>query len=257
MTLVDDGAGAVRAFERDDIDLIIMDCQMPVMDGFEATGAIRRLETATEGRERTPIVALTANAMEGDRNKCLAAGMDDYLAKPFMQADLVEMLSRWLPDIGTVLEEQSTVLAIAHPIDSKTPETDEADEIDPGALERIRQMAGSKGTDLLINVMGCYLQRTPALINDLASAARRADHDEISRLAHGLKSSSANLGATRLSSQCKEVETACRSGKVDDIGARVEKIVADYEIVALALRTTCDRLKVETDKESTPMLARH
>ena len=107
VTLVEDGNSAVQAFEHGNIDLVFMDCQMPGMDGFEATAAIRRLEETGGGRARTPIVALTANAMEGDRDRCLAAGMDDYLAKPFMQADLIAMLSRWLPDDRRALVEKS------------------------------------------------------------------------------------------------------------------------------------------------------
>jgi signal transduction histidine kinase/CheY-like chemotaxis protein len=92
------GADALAVLERERIDLVLMDCQMPVMDGFEATRRIRAAEHARgEGAARIPIVALTANAIQGDRERCLAAGMDDYLAKPFSQASLISVLARWLP----------------------------------------------------------------------------------------------------------------------------------------------------------------
>jgi CheY-like chemotaxis protein len=88
-----DGREAVERWARGDIDLVFMDCQMPTVDGFQATREIRERES---GRRRVPIVALTANSMVGDRERCLAAGMDDYLAKPFVSADLVAVLGRWV-----------------------------------------------------------------------------------------------------------------------------------------------------------------
>ncbi len=257
VTLVEDGSGAVQAFQRENFDLVFMDCQMPGMDGFEATEAIRRLEKADSDGIRTPIIALTANAMEGDRNKCLAAGMDDYLAKPFMQADLIAMLSRWLLEDGTASAERSIGPVPIDPDNADPIDAEASDEIDQAALSRIRQMAGSRGTELLIKIIGRYLEKTPALIGDLAAATKRADYDQVHHLAHGLKSSSANLGADRLSAQCKEVETACRIGEVDGIKAMVEKIVSDYENVALALRFERDRIKARAGELSAPSLTLH
>ncbi len=90
-----DGRAAVAAFERGGHDIILMDCQMPVMDGFEATAAVRQREIGTG--QRIPIVALTANAMRGDREECLAAGMDDYVSKPIQPDALAAVLDRWCP----------------------------------------------------------------------------------------------------------------------------------------------------------------
>jgi CheY-like chemotaxis protein len=98
VSVVPDGAQAVQAVRGDTYDLVLMDWQMPVMDGFEASQAIRELEGA---RAQTPIVALTANAMPGDRERCLAAGMDDYLSKPIRQDALAETLARHLPRSST------------------------------------------------------------------------------------------------------------------------------------------------------------
>lgn len=95
VVMVDNGADAVAALEREPFDLVLMDIQMPIMDGFTATRAIRTREDGAEGR--LPIIALTAHAVEGDRERCLAAGMDDYLAKPFQIAIFREMLKRYLP----------------------------------------------------------------------------------------------------------------------------------------------------------------
>jgi CheY-like chemotaxis protein len=97
--LAGDGREALEAVAQGSYDLVLMDCQMPEMDGFAATAAIRTLEVARRnvGRRRIPVIALTANAMKGDRERCLAAGMDDYLAKPFTLGQLGEVLARWLP----------------------------------------------------------------------------------------------------------------------------------------------------------------
>ena len=94
---VENGRLAVEAVMRERFDLILMDCQMPEMDGFTATAAIRQQEREAADHRHVPIIALTANAMEGDRARCLAAGMDDYLAKPFTLAQLSEMLTKWAP----------------------------------------------------------------------------------------------------------------------------------------------------------------
>jgi two-component system, sensor histidine kinase and response regulator len=94
--LAENGRQAVEAILRERYDLVFMDCQMPVLDGFAATATIRRHEASIGTGHHIPIIALTANAMEGDRDKCLAAGMDDYLSKPFSQEDLRAALQRWM-----------------------------------------------------------------------------------------------------------------------------------------------------------------
>ena len=248
VTLVEDGRSAVQAFESGGFDLVFMDCQMPGMDGFEATTVIRRLEETDGDQARTPIVALTANAMEGDRDRCLAAGMDDYLAKPFMQADLIAMLSRWLPNDGRTLVETSDVpknvdLRAPKPADTEVPSV-----IDPAALDRVRQMAGSRGSDLLVKIIGRYLEKTPPLLDELTAAAGRADYDAVRKVAHSIKSSSANLGALRLFEQCKEVETACRLGQVAGFEVMVQEIVSGYESASTALKLECARIKSEGEE---------
>jgi len=96
VTVADNGGEALAAFEHSSFDLVLMDMQMPVMDGIEATQAIRAREA--DSQQHLPIVALTANAVASDRERCLAAGMDDYLAKPFSLPQLMEVLERWLPE---------------------------------------------------------------------------------------------------------------------------------------------------------------
>ena len=124
VTAVNEGREALFTFAKGKFDIVLMDCQMPGMDGFEATRMIRDLETTT-GRIRTPIVALTANALRQDRDVCLAVGMNDYLSKPFIEADLILMVEKWLPgrvslrpkDDGKIPDVELEVAAVAEAVD--------------------------------------------------------------------------------------------------------------------------------------------
>ncbi len=144
---------AIRAMDAATYDAVLMDCQMPVMDGFTATGEIRRREQ-TSGAARVPIIALTANAMEGDRERCLAAGMDDFLCKPFTQQQLATLLRRWLA-LRALPESERRDL-------SRIP------LIDPGTLRNIAALA--KPT-LLNSMIELYLQHSPDLIAAIETAA--------------------------------------------------------------------------------------
>lgn len=251
-TLAEGGEEAVQAFEQGSFDLVFMDCQMPGMDGFEATRAIRDLEKAAEGRDRTPIIALTANAMAGDRDLCLAAGMDDYVTKPFRYNDLATVFARWLRDGGSLSGELDDLDAVATTELVNAADAAASRAIDPAALRRIRQMAGSKGDDLLVEIIGRYLENTPDLLMELAAAMEKADYEKILHFVHSLNSSSANLGASQLSERCKQVENTCRTGAFDDIEDGVEKIVVEYETVTRALRAERTRIKAGIVSPSVP-----
>jgi HPt (histidine-containing phosphotransfer) domain-containing protein len=189
-----------------------MDCQMPEMDGYAATRAIRKSETC-----QTRIIALTANALAGDSDQCLAAGMDDYISKPFTLQTLRASLERWLPAgvEGAALPAAEEGTGAVGPVDAK-------------ALENIRALQAPGGPNLLSRVIGLYLSGSPKLLEDLREAAVRRDADALRNASHTLKSSSANLGALSLSSLCKELETNAREGRVDDAAEAVAGIEAEY-----------------------------
>ncbi len=172
---------------------VLMDCQMPVMDGLTATAEIRRRE-AKSGLPRLPIIALTANAMEGNRDRCLAAGMDDFLPKPFKQRELASLLRRWAP---------------AGP-DPQHSETPQPPLMDPGVL---RDIAALGRPALLGSLIDLYLQHSPTLISSIESAAREAQPKALGEALHTLKSSTANLGGTRLAMLLKECETRVNQGE--------------------------------------------
>lgn len=186
-------------------DLILMDCQMPVMDGYQTTAAIRQRETGASGR--LPIVALTANAMEGERCKCLAAGMDDYLSKPYSRAQLETTLARWLvPDtIAATAESAATAGALRQGRDPALNMT---------FLDQFRELDPVGGLGLIKEIMAVYLDNSLALLRQVEQGLVAGDADALRRAAHSLKSSSANVGAEKLSKLFLELEVLGRDGQL-------------------------------------------
>jgi signal transduction histidine kinase/DNA-binding response OmpR family regulator/HPt (histidine-containing phosphotransfer) domain-containing protein len=196
------GEEALHSVQADDFDVILMDCQMPVMDGFAATTEIRRHEQQ-RGRARSmPIIAITANALQGDRESCLAAGMDDYLSKPFTQQALGQTLSRWISLPRT---------AAAPPEGDGPPSGDDSDAISRQALDNIRALSPANGDALLERVLQAFLRDTPAHLHTLRQAIAEDDAEQLRKTAHSLKSSAANVGADALAQRSKELEQLARN----------------------------------------------
>ncbi len=245
---VDDGRAALAALERESYDLVLMDCQMPVLDGWAATMAWRRREDATGGR-RVPIVALTANIIKGIREQCLAAGMDDYLSKPFEQAQLAAILSRWLPaadDSTFALSEPSVPVPIPDsaagdalatpPATARSGSTTATDSLlDERVLAQIRELRQPGQPSLLSKIVGLYLDSAPALLQRLRDAVAAGDSEALRQAAHSLKSSSANLGATRLAALCRELEQRGRDRRLEDAATLVWELDRRYARVREAL----------------------
>ncbi len=236
-----DGQAALDALSLSPYDAVMMDCQMPIMDGYEATARIRRKEQVEPGSRRTPIIALTANALEGDRERCLAAGMDDYLSKPLRQEALQETLARWLPAAraGTQVAAPSGGPPVATPAlvgrGPAAPET--ASPLDRKALDALRAMERAGVPNMFEKVVALFLRTTPDQIRELREAIGRADAGAVHNTAHSLKSTSATLGATRLSALCKDLEAQARSGSLDGAAAACDAIEAEYARVARALES--------------------
>lgn len=207
-----DGREALLLAGRNRYAAIFMDCQMPGMDGFEAAGAIRAMEARGEGAGRTPIVALTAYAMAGDRERCLAAGMDDYLSKPFGMAALQTVVARWLTGGG-----------MAAPVEGHGGEA--AAPVDRTALERLAalQPAGENGA--LRKIIALYVDQAERLLAALRGAVSRLDPAALEGAAHTLKSCSAGLGALPLAGICRELERLGRTGNLANAG----ELLADLE----------------------------
>ncbi|MDY0047174.1 MAG: ATP-binding protein [Thauera propionica] len=224
--LAENGVEAVTACQRTQFDFILMDCQMPVMDGFEAT---RRILADRQDVTGCPIVAMTANTMQGDRERCLEAGMVDFLAKPYRQAELVEVIARWLD-----APESKAVAAAPAPAEAVTPTPAPADALDTAVLRTIAAQHSS-GNALLRKVVGVFREDGRRQLESLQAAWHNGDIATATRAAHTLKSSSASLGALWLSARCREVELALRAGDTAPIDAGIADIVQGFETAVTAL----------------------
>jgi two-component system, sensor histidine kinase and response regulator len=245
------GIEAIRAFDGSRYDLILMDCQMPEMDGYETTRAIRQKEEGRPRSARTPIVALTAHAMEGDREVCIAAGMDDYLSKPFKRDGLYAVLDRWVVSkAGCAEQRQGTLDAVpsARPDPHQEGEQGQADPqhneqplIDMNFLDVIASLDTTGSDHILEKVVRLFFNNSPALLSEIHAAAAREDHDALGRAAHTLKSTSANLGARSLAELCRTLEAQCRMDVPGDTAALVAQIEGEYARVLCALEEELTR----------------
>jgi CheY-like chemotaxis protein len=217
---VANGIEAVDAVNGLPYDAVLMDCQMPEMDGFEATAAIRRLGGA---RRDIPIIAMTANAMAGDRERCLAAGMDDYVAKPVIEKELEAVLLRWIAP-----PRERT----ARPAGSQPPSEP---AVDVKALEELRHLGGDDGDDMSGELIALYLRDAPALLAAMRAAAAAGDAPALRQAAHGLKSSSGYLGARCLSQMCAELERQARQGAPGDCAPALEAAGREFARVQAEL----------------------
>ncbi|HUE64342.1 MAG TPA: MHYT domain-containing protein [Rhizomicrobium sp.] len=201
------GAAAVRLTMRESFDLILMDCEMPEMDGFDATRCIRERE---QGAKRSPIIALTAHALADIRTKCLEAGMDDFLTKPFDESQMGEALHRWIGQLARPLPSDQ---AVRH----DGPLTAPAEPIDSEVLAEINAFQGPKGKMLFRRVVSRFAGTAPGLAASLNEQFTAGNAEEMWRIAHSLKSSAAALGANRLAQHAGEIEQLAREKGLDAV----------------------------------------
>ncbi len=213
------GRLAVEAAMQHRYDLILMDCQMPVMDGFEATTEIRRRQEVTGGR--TPIVAMTANAMQGDRERCLTAGMDDYLSKPIRRDRLTAVLAQWVPAGGSPAQASpgaSTNGATPTPVKPKTPASP------PIRVSEVEALLGSD-PDTVHRYLRLFVTTSAPLLADLECAITGGEPMIAAQVAHRLRGPAATLGADRFAAVLSEMEERALEGHVVDMAGfrRVEQ----------------------------------
>ncbi|WP_372683835.1 response regulator, partial [Desulfosarcina sp.] len=227
--LVSNGREALKAFSRCSYDLVFMDCQMPVLDGYQATADIRRQEENKGGLQHTPIIALTAHALEGDKQKCLAAGMDDYMNKPFRSEEMLAMIERWAGDRPADKKKPTPPENGIEPKQAR----DESKEnptasIDRQILNTLKELQIEGEPDFLERVVVTYLDGSHPLIGQLETAFSEKNIDEMRLIAHRLKSSSANVGAMRLSEFSRMLEKDCAKNAGEDAEMMVSAIVAEF-----------------------------
>ncbi len=238
------GIEALSAIRRLPYNVILMDVQMPEMDGLEAT---RRIRASQTGSARPRIIAMTANAMRGDREACLAAGMDDYIAKPIDIRELVRALESCEPlqapdaDVKSESVVRAEAPAALHPVllePSVSLAVAPNDTLDPAAIKRLLATLGSKGPALLPGLIGSFLKDAAKLQAQARKAYETGKPEDLRRAAHTLKSGSATFGARVLSSACQELEALSKEGKLDGaegLLASIEKEMSKVEVALLAL----------------------
>ena len=224
VVVASDGYEALRAASTSNFDVILMDCQMPGMDGYAATRAIRTREMQAngEGAHPVPIIAMTAFAMKTDRDDCLAAGMTDYLSKPFTRSELHAILEKYLCEGAPVASATSAMTPDSATLAPVLP------PIDSAAFATIENLEALGATGVVQRVLSAYLSEAPPLLERLEAALREVSADELSRAAHSLKSSSSNVGALVLSSLCQQAEALGRSGTCAGATAIVDSIRSEF-----------------------------
>ncbi|MCS1407998.1 MAG: Signal transduction histidine-protein kinase BarA [Verrucomicrobia subdivision 3 bacterium] len=191
---ISNGLEAIAILNQSSFPVILMDCQMPELDGYETTKRIREMEAKTPNRKRTRIIAMTANDMEGDRQKCLGAGMDDYISKPVM-----------LPDVEAALS--AITLERPAPVNDAPPEAD-VPRLDPKVLANFRKLDPNSSYAPLGGLAELFSKEIPRQVQAIQAAIDAGNQKELNRIAHTFKGSANNIGARRLAAHCLQLESA-------------------------------------------------
>lgn len=231
-----DGRQAVAAAKANQYALILMDCEMPVLDGFAATELIRSDEKRLQ-KTSTPIIALTAHAISGAREKCITSGMDDFLSKPFSLFSLQLIVNKWLLIRSivpkTTFSSNKTRHISQDNVSVLNQQSSDLDLLDQNVLHRLHNKKKKNGSSLAEKVINIYLEQSPRLLAKLITATQKEDVDAIKGISHTLKSSSINVGAIRLSDLCEKLEHSCGQGHIETVV--VENVHKTYSDVAAAL----------------------
>ncbi len=268
--VVENGQEAVKAVSRTSYDLVLMDCQMPEMDGLEATCKIREVESVkhkalgvrSEGQEsefsetpdalpltphenlRIPIIALTANALSGDRETCLAAGMDDFLTKPVRVEELGAMISKWLPHPGEDNETDHPITEKARKDFATLPPC-----LDATILENLKKLAGEDDPDFFLTVIDQFLSDLPRYFEGLQQAIDRQDPEALIKTAHACKGSSSSIGALSLMEISYALELVGRERLMEAVPAKFEQWLQVQNRTIHALQQEREQLTAEVQRE--------
>jgi two-component system sensor histidine kinase/response regulator len=241
--VVADGRQAVEAVGRHAYDIVFLDCEMPILDGYEAAQEIRQLEkqnaVKSDGRPsgHLPIVALTAHLSPADRTRGFESGMDDYVSKPFNLQTLHDVLGTWVGERRAESAEPPVSPPSTRPGSAVTDES----PISEKALERTLELDRIRGGGVFARVVRAFLTEAPATLADLRTAARKGDAAGMARSAHALRSASLNVGAESMATLCKEVESLGKNGNAEDAAASATRIDELYPAVKTSLEDRLER----------------
>ncbi|MFH2122259.1 MAG: response regulator [Pseudomonadota bacterium] len=235
--LVENGREGVAAASEKEYDLILMDCHMPEMDGFSATREIRKHE-AESGNKRVPVIALTGDVQMGIREQCQAAGMDDYLSKPFYLDDLQKIMGKFLKSCMIARQVIVAGAAPAGTLDAKSL-------LDQRRLDMIRALQRPDRPNVLTRIITLYQQNSPALLRAIRDAVSSGDSVGLQEAAHSLKTASANLGAVTLAAICKELEDLGQAEKAEAAKELVVKLEESFLEALAAFRVELENVADE------------
>ncbi|GAC1402028.1 MAG: hypothetical protein NVSMB56_17080 [Pyrinomonadaceae bacterium] len=239
--IVSNGREAVNALECEHFDIILMDCQMPEMDGYEATAEIRRREATRGENGRHIIIAMTAHALQGDRERCLAAGMDDYISKPVKTKDLRGVLQNWSAS-AKQSKGKANKIEVEPPLRNDANENDQQADalpheiIDVSVLDSYRVFEDEMNPRLVTELIDIFLGDAPQRIAIMKDALAHDDTLRLKREAHTLKGSSATLGARQLNKLCQTVEECAQNeAATNDAADILSQLSAEFDRVRAAL----------------------
>ena len=233
--VANNGWEALQLLQRCEIDAVLMDCQMPEMDGLSATRAIRSSDAAKG--QHTWIIALTANSMEGDREHCLASGMDDYLSKPVREPALLAALLRAHRQRTNRKASVTDNAWIEPPAEFREPSL-----LDAGALQRLKELGGADGAALLASLAGHFIQTGSKIVELMQGSCGCGDWDAVRRSAHSLRGSALNFGAHELVTLCERIEAQATRGLAAETIVFVERVPDCFQRVCAALNERCSAI---------------
>jgi len=213
--IADDGKLALDAWRERDYSLLLSDCHMPHMDGFRLTAAIRGDEEGTG--KRAPIIAVTANALEGEAQPCIAEGMDDYLSKPLKMDDLKAMLKKWMPAFDPVeaveTEDKEPEAETPHAVELSKESDGENGAIDPSALKSVF----GDGEATFKEILKEFVEPATSNVSEIEASFSDRSADGVAKAAHKLESSARSVGANELVDLCLTLESAGKADNWDEI----------------------------------------
>jgi CheY-like chemotaxis protein/HPt (histidine-containing phosphotransfer) domain-containing protein len=236
VTVVSNGREVLDILTQDPYDLVLMDCQMPDMDGFEATAAIRTRESQTGGH--IPIVAMTAHAMQGTRERCLAAGMDDYISKPVAAEEFKRILHKW------AAAAMAPCNAVSLPTSAVSlPVPGQAFSLDAAAFAALQELADADTPTFVLTLVEEFLRDATAYLAAVCCAAEAADATALERAAHTLKLASTSLGALGMATLCQQLQELGHTGTVAGAAELLQQLTDEFMRVRQALVHVCTQLR--------------
>jgi len=239
--LAENGEEAVTRLAEKEFDLAFMDCQMPVMDGFEATSIIRSKESFDTTKRKSIIVALTANALEGDRERCLAAGMNDYLSKPVSTAELRQCLIKWIPDQASTKDDTTNHGVNTAESGDQNPEFSAPSDlpvIKQAVFQDVLKICEQASDGFYDTLVAKYIEGSEDDLQSIKSAILEGDSERVRTSSHRLKSSSANWGGERVADLCQKLESAGRDDDLSNAEALLDSLEFEVEQLIAQLNSS-------------------